>query len=118
MRIFQSIVFRLALKNFERPRARNRRLCSSLTINPHNSSTQNNSPTPDMCQSFRFLCKSLSNSCYNLCYQQITTKKMSKIILITGASRGFGKIWAKALLQRGDKVAATARNLEDLNDLV
>jgi NAD(P)-dependent dehydrogenase (short-subunit alcohol dehydrogenase family) len=43
---------------------------------------------------------------------------MSKIILITGASRGFGKIWAKALLQRGDKVAATARNLADLNDLV
>jgi NAD(P)-dependent dehydrogenase (short-subunit alcohol dehydrogenase family) len=43
---------------------------------------------------------------------------MSKIILLTGASRGFGKIWAKALLQRGDKVAATARNLRDLDDLV
>lgn len=43
---------------------------------------------------------------------------MSKIILITGASRGFGKVWAKALLERGDKVAATARNLESLNDLV
>lgn len=43
---------------------------------------------------------------------------MSKIILITGASRGFGKIWAKALLERGDKVAATARNTKDLNDLV
>lgn len=43
---------------------------------------------------------------------------MSKIILITGASRGFGKLWAKALLKRGDKVAATARNTEDLNDLV
>lgn len=43
---------------------------------------------------------------------------MSKIILITGASRGFGKIWAKALLKRGDKVAATARNTEDLKDLV
>lgn len=45
-------------------------------------------------------------------------EKMSKIILITGASRGFGKIWAKALLKRGDKVAATARNLENLSDLV
>lgn len=43
---------------------------------------------------------------------------MSKVILITGASRGFGKIWAKALLERGDKVAATARNKADLNDLV
>ena len=43
---------------------------------------------------------------------------MSKIILITGASRGFGKIWATALLKRGDKVAATARNIADLNDLV
>lgn len=43
---------------------------------------------------------------------------MAKIILITGASRGFGKIWAEALLQRGDKVAATARNLDSLQDLV
>ena len=43
---------------------------------------------------------------------------MSKIFLISGASRGFGKLWAKALLKRGDKVAATARNIEDLNDLV
>lgn len=43
---------------------------------------------------------------------------MSKVILITGASRGFGKIWAEAFLQRGDKVAATARQLNSLDDLV
>jgi len=43
---------------------------------------------------------------------------MSKTILITGASRGFGKLWAEAFLKRGDKVAATARNLTDLADLV
>lgn len=43
---------------------------------------------------------------------------MSKTIFITGASRGFGKIWAEAFLKRGDKVIATARNLRDLDDLV
>jgi NAD(P)-dependent dehydrogenase (short-subunit alcohol dehydrogenase family) len=42
---------------------------------------------------------------------------MKKIWFITGASRGFGRIWAEAALQRGDGVAATARNLEDLADL-
>jgi NADP-dependent 3-hydroxy acid dehydrogenase YdfG len=43
---------------------------------------------------------------------------MSKTIFITGASRGFGKIWAEAFLKRGDKVAATARNVDSLKDLV
>jgi NAD(P)-dependent dehydrogenase (short-subunit alcohol dehydrogenase family) len=43
---------------------------------------------------------------------------MSKTIFITGASRGFGKIWAEAFLKRGDKVVATARDLSSLNDLV
>jgi NAD(P)-dependent dehydrogenase (short-subunit alcohol dehydrogenase family) len=42
----------------------------------------------------------------------------SKVFLITGASRGFGKLWAEAFLKRGDKVAATARNTDHLNDLV
>lgn len=41
-----------------------------------------------------------------------------KVFLITGASRGFGKLWADAFLKRGDKVAATARNLDHLNDLI
>lgn len=42
---------------------------------------------------------------------------MSKTILITGASRGFGKLWAEAFLKRGDRVAATARNIETLKEL-
>ncbi|MBV8884705.1 MAG: SDR family NAD(P)-dependent oxidoreductase [Chroococcidiopsidaceae cyanobacterium CP_BM_RX_35] len=41
----------------------------------------------------------------------------SKIWLITGASRGFGRIWTEAALTRGDRVAATARTLADLADL-
>ena len=41
----------------------------------------------------------------------------SKIWFITGASRGFGRIWAEAALERGDKVAATARKMEDVADL-
>lgn len=43
---------------------------------------------------------------------------MSKTIFITGASKGFGKIWAEAFLNRGDQVIATARNRSNLNDLV
>lgn len=43
---------------------------------------------------------------------------MSKTILITGASKGFGKIWTEAFLEQGYQVAATARNIEPLNDLV
>lgn len=40
-----------------------------------------------------------------------------KVWFITGASRGFGRIWAEAALTRGDKVAATARTLADVADL-
>jgi NADP-dependent 3-hydroxy acid dehydrogenase YdfG len=42
---------------------------------------------------------------------------MSKVIFITGASKGFGKLWAEAFLKRGDKVTATARNLAALKEL-
>lgn len=40
-----------------------------------------------------------------------------KVWFITGASRGFSGIWAEAALNRGDKVAATARSLESVADL-
>ncbi|ELK0735854.1 TPA: SDR family NAD(P)-dependent oxidoreductase [Klebsiella oxytoca] len=41
-----------------------------------------------------------------------------KIWFITGSSRGFGRQFTEAALQRGDKVAATARNTRGLADLV
>ena len=40
-----------------------------------------------------------------------------KVWFITGSSRGFGRIWTQAALERGDKVAATARNLTSIADL-
>jgi NAD(P)-dependent dehydrogenase (short-subunit alcohol dehydrogenase family) len=42
---------------------------------------------------------------------------MQKTWFITGASRGFGRIWAEAALKRGDRVTATARKLADVTDL-
>ncbi|MFI6347362.1 SDR family NAD(P)-dependent oxidoreductase [Streptomyces sp. NPDC050560] len=36
---------------------------------------------------------------------------------ITGASRGFGRVWAEAALERGDRVVATARSAGPLGDL-
>ena len=42
---------------------------------------------------------------------------MSKTWFITGASRGFGRSWTEAALRRGDKVAATARDIATLKDL-
>ena len=46
-----------------------------------------------------------------------TSTRSPKIWFITGASRGFGRVWADAALKRGDKVAATARKLESVADL-
>lgn len=43
---------------------------------------------------------------------------MKKTILITGASRGFGRIWAEAFLKRGDQVIVTSRNISGLQSLV
>jgi NADP-dependent 3-hydroxy acid dehydrogenase YdfG len=41
----------------------------------------------------------------------------SKVWFITGSSKGFGRIWAEAALERGDKVAATARDESTLAPL-
>ncbi|MFD1714189.1 SDR family oxidoreductase [Amnibacterium flavum] len=41
-----------------------------------------------------------------------------KVWFITGTSRGFGREWTEAALERGDKVAATARDTGTLDDLV
>jgi NAD(P)-dependent dehydrogenase (short-subunit alcohol dehydrogenase family) len=41
----------------------------------------------------------------------------TKVWFITGTSRGFGRIWAEAALQRGDRVAATARDVKSLAGL-
>ncbi len=40
-----------------------------------------------------------------------------KVWFITGASRGFGRIWAEAALARGDRVATTARDAASVADL-
>src|SRR5260370_42270425 len=42
---------------------------------------------------------------------------MKKTWFITGTSKGFGRVWAEAALERGDQVAATARHLDSLEEL-
>src|SRR5438309_2593172 len=42
---------------------------------------------------------------------------MSKVWLITGASRGLGRAFTEAVLEAGDRVVATARNPEQLVEL-
>ena len=41
----------------------------------------------------------------------------SKVWFITGTSKGFGRVWAEAALARGDRVAATARDVATLEPL-
>ncbi|WP_414583352.1 SDR family NAD(P)-dependent oxidoreductase [Scytonema sp. PCC 10023] len=41
-----------------------------------------------------------------------------KVWLITGSSSGFGRALAEAVLKHGDRLIATARKPEQLNDLV
>jgi len=43
---------------------------------------------------------------------------MSKVVFITGASKGFGRQWAEAALAQGHRVVATARNPDTLSGLV
>ena len=45
------------------------------------------------------------------------TSTPEKIWFITGSSRGFGRIWAEAALERGDKVVATARDADSIMPL-
>jgi NAD(P)-dependent dehydrogenase (short-subunit alcohol dehydrogenase family) len=42
---------------------------------------------------------------------------MAKVWFITGTSKGFGRIWAQAALERGDQVVATARERDTLAPL-
>ncbi|HEY8787534.1 MAG TPA: SDR family NAD(P)-dependent oxidoreductase [Actinopolymorphaceae bacterium] len=41
-----------------------------------------------------------------------------KVWFVTGSSRGFGRVWTRAALERGDSVVATARSAEAVTDLV
>lgn len=43
---------------------------------------------------------------------------MSKVWFLTGTSKGFGRVWAEAALERGDRVVATARDASTLGGLV
>src|SRR5882762_4539696 len=46
------------------------------------------------------------------------TTHMSKVWFITGSSRGIGRSLAEAVLAHGDLLVATARDPEQLNNLV
>ena len=41
----------------------------------------------------------------------------SRVWFITGSSKGFGRVWAEAALERGDRVAATARDAASVRAL-
>jgi len=42
---------------------------------------------------------------------------MKKTWFITGTSKGFGRVWAEAALERSDQVVATAHHLDSLQEL-
>src|ERR1700733_2689802 len=45
-------------------------------------------------------------------------KNASRVWFITGSSTGFGRVLADILLKRGERVAVTARNPDQIQDLV
>jgi NAD(P)-dependent dehydrogenase (short-subunit alcohol dehydrogenase family) len=47
-----------------------------------------------------------------------SSQSAGKVWFISGASRGFGRVWATAALERGDKVAVSARDVSSLQPLV
>ena len=48
----------------------------------------------------------------------MSTTPTSRVWLITGSARGFGRYLAEAVLEHGDRLVATARRPEQLSDLV
>lgn len=48
----------------------------------------------------------------------MSSENNGKVWFITGASRGFGLLWATAALERGDRVAVTARDTASLTHLI
>jgi len=51
-------------------------------------------------------------------HQTRKVRSMTTTWFITGTSKGFGREWAEAALERGDRVAATARDTGQLQPLV
>jgi NAD(P)-dependent dehydrogenase (short-subunit alcohol dehydrogenase family) len=45
-------------------------------------------------------------------------KNTARVWFITGSSTGFGRVLAEILLKRGERVAVTARNPDQIQDLV
>jgi NAD(P)-dependent dehydrogenase (short-subunit alcohol dehydrogenase family) len=68
-----------------------------------------------MCFSLRPHCPSVSNPKENTMSTTHITPHDSKVILVTGASSGFGRLSAKALAMAGHTVYASMRNIADRN---
>ena len=63
-------------------------------------------------------CRRCYRNTVALLTQRCFTKVMTQTWFITGSSRGFGRALTRAALAAGDRVAATARRPEQLDDLV